>query len=515
MAVDFNQIRNFNFAEQFSKEDRSNLKTLWNRKKGELLYSTADGKLKSMWIWQRIAYSLSSSYRDAVQQGVKRAIQNLTDHIDGVSFKESEAKEGVALTKDTFITELFFKKLAPLSRHVFSRNLQESVIQVLTPKIQVAADEIGPNATEKYKQVYPIAKLWAKLGNIEPLGGASGSYKIIRGEVTQSNGQVIAKESLGIFKPFDEEPLAPSNNRTLQKIKKFFLKIPLSGPIRGSLLKTVAGQAYLAEATAKIVERHVVEAIKEFLAQPNANLDDRLKAGQEWLKLVTDTQVAHLDLRGKEEERAGSFQLWVQETHKEACQFLGMNEFYKKESGSFFGSTIASLIADIRGLQPSAADLKRVLPAELFDLLVIIDYAIGNGDRHGFNWFIVHDQNNQVNGIRLIDGGQAMAPEHPGYFSFMELHKRYLWRNLGLSKEGFTDLGKFVINKLHDHAFQQTLKGEIQALYNKHQPNDQNTTQNRLTRFSERLEVMHRYKDRTKVELGAVRTHRDFNRALA
>ncbi len=77
---------------------------------------------------------------------------------------------GQIVTKDAFITELFFTKLAPLSRLVYSRDLKESVIQVLAPQIDVAADEVGPNATNTYKDAYKVAKLWAKLGNIEPLG---------------------------------------------------------------------------------------------------------------------------------------------------------------------------------------------------------------------------------------------------------------------------------------------------------------------------------------------------------
>lgn len=512
MGININLVNNIQYGEQFTKIDSSNLKTIWNRKSGQLLYATSEGKLKPMWIWQRVMYSLSSSYRESTQQGVKNSIKDLTDHIDALSFKEKDAdvKEASShTTKEAFLTELFFKKLAPLSRGVYTRDLKESVVDVLSTQITVKPEELEANPTDKYKQVYPVAKLWAKLGNIKGEGGASGSYSIIQGTITKSNGTVIEEKALGIFKPFDEEPLAPSNNRTMQKIKRFFLQFPiLSGPIRGSLFKTVAGQAYLAEATSKIVERHVVAAMKDYMERHPNQIDPRYNP--KWLELVTDTQVATLDLCSKK-ERIGSFQLWVEDKFQEACTFFDLNEYYKKES--VLSGTPGSLIADMRGLQPTAAQLKQKLPSELFDMLAIIDYTIGNGDRHGYNWFVTVDQTKAATGIKLIDGGQAMAPEHPGFFSFLELHKRYLWRNLNLSKEKFTDLGKFVIAKLEQS--QKELSTEIEALYTKHQPRDGATTQNRLEKMRDRINVMHRYQDRTKNELAAVRTHRDFRKALA
>lgn len=506
-----NLISNIDFAvPSITPIFAHNLQALWNRKSGGKFHVTSNGQLKTMGLWQRLKYTCSNQYRTQVQQAVKRSIKDITDNITKLNFKQDSI-----LNKDQFITDMFFQKLAPLSTKVYTRDLKKSLITDLSS--QIAAEAMEKSTTQDYKDNYAQAKLWAKLGNIESLGGASGSYCIIQGQILDPSGNPIeVKKSLGIFKPSDEEPLASSNTRICQKIKRWLLNVPvLSKPFRGSLLKTVAGQAYLAEAATKIVERFVVDAASEYVQVHPDDIDARLQGNQEWLKLVTDTQVANIDLRGKG-ARKGSFQLWVQETHSEASQFFGVNELYQKGNNSALKRLLGSFLPIKKKTQPSLLELRKKIPSELFDLLAIMDYATGNGDRHANNWFVMHseDKNQDAKGVRLIDGGQSMAPEHPGMFTYQELHNRYLWRNLALSREHFTPLGAFIITKLNDPACQKQLLDEIQSLYTNHQPNEAVTTLKRLNRMKDRLAVMQycSQKSKTKFELAHIRTHWDIKK---
>lgn len=498
--------------DQIKTFDKNNLNVLWQRRSGEKLYAS-DGQLKVMGFWQRCKYCFSSSFRTSVQTDVQRIIKNLTDHIDAVEFTPESR-----CNKEEFITQLFLTKLAPLSQTIFSRDLKDSVITILFKAVssQMNNEEIGKNASEEYVKMYPEIKLWAHLGNLESLGGASGSYKIIRGKKLNDQGEEMEKEvALGIFKPSDEEPLAPNNNRTMQKIKRWLLSFPVfSKPFRGSLLKTVGGQAYLAEVSTKITEQYVLDAVRKYCSERTNPLDARLQGKQDWLQqLVPDTQVAHLNLRGKG-ERVGSVQLWIQGNPQHARGFFGVNEIYQTGDLPAWKRFLGSFLPISKGTKLPLQELKDKLPAELFDLLVIMDYATGNGDRHAENWFVMTDKTNVI-GIRLIDGGQSMSPKHPRPWAFQELRNRYLWRNLKLSEEPFTDLGKFVIQRLYEHSAQALAK--IGELYTKHQPNKDVMIQGRLHGMGDRIAVLDRFQKegKTKYQLGKTRTHRDIEKVLS
>lgn len=498
---------------QITTIDKDNLNVLWQRKSGEKLYAFTNDKLKVMGLWQRCKYCFSSSFRASVQTDVKRVIKNLTDNIDAVEFTPESR-----CTKEQFIAQLFLTKLAPLSQTIFSRYLKESVIKILAEKVslEIKEKEIGESASEEYRKMYRDIKLWAHLGNLESLGGASGSYKIIQGKKLNAQGEAIDKEyALGIFKPSDEEPLAPNNNRTMQKIKRWLLSFPVfSKPFRGSLLKTVGGQAYLAEVSTKITERYVLNAVHEYCGDKRNLLDARLLRNGDWQQqLVPDTQVANLNLRGNG-KRVGSVQLWIQEAPKDARTFFEVNEIYQRGDLPAWKRFLGSFLPISKGTKPPLEELKGKLPPELFDLLVIMDYATGNGDRHAENWFVMADKTN-VTGIRLIDGGQSMSPKHPRPWAFQELRNRYLWRNLKLSEEPFTPLGKFVIQRLQENV--RALNAEIEGLYKKFQPNKDAITHARLNGMRDRLAVLDRFQqqDNTKYQLGKTRTHRDIDKALS
>lgn len=462
-----------------------NLQTLWNRKSGELLYSD-NGQLKVMGLFQKIHYKLSQSYREQINTTLSKTVSKLTIEMKKDSIEGNRAED--------FISELFFKKLSRLSRQVYKREISENMAALLARRIKLAEGEIPSEASKLYVEAYHGAKLWARLGNFEALSGSSGSYRIIKGKVTKNDGVEEKESTLGIFKPADEDTLAEGNRKTIQKIKRWLLN-SLASPFKGSLFDTVAGQAYVAEAATKLVESHVLEAVEEYLKKDG--IDTKLQALLKNLILITDTHIGKMGF-SEQPEKVGSFQLWVQEPHKEASQALGLKKNYQPY---FLGST------------PSLDELKAKVPPELFDLLVIIDYLTANSDRHGENWFITEDKNGNGTGIRLIDGGWSMSPKHPTWWDKPELEKQYLWQNLALSEEKFTDFGQHVIHYLS--ANKKRLKNAVKALYDQHLVNDLNKNEERINRMMERLEVIAQLgKSATKKELAQIQLEKEIKRLL-
>lgn len=467
------------------ERSQHNLDVLWNRKGGERLYSDESGMLTKMSFCQRLFYRISKSYRDDVNQQLSKTISNLTLDISKKTIDGDQS--------EAFISDLFFHKLSRLSRHVYKRDLTEYVVNILTDKLKLEDEKIPKDASASYATAYKSAKLWARLGNFEALTGCSGSYRIIQGKILKNDGLEEADATLGIFKPAEEDTLAEGNRKMAQRIKRFLIGT-VGIPFKGSLFDTVAGQAYVAEAATKIVERHVLQAVKGYLKTHEVSKE--LQGLLDKLVLVPDTQVGKIGL-GNKAERSGSFQMWVQEAHQEASHFFGVKENYQK---GFLKSN------------PSLEELKAKMPTELFDLLVIIDYLTANSDRHGGNWFVIPDKEGVAKEIRLIDGGWSMAPKHPTAWSKPELGKQYLWQHLALAEEGFSDLARFVIEDLLKN--QDALQADMDNLYNQHFPKEADKNKNRVDRMLERLEVMNLKQDSTKQALAKIRTETEIKQAL-
>lgn len=471
--------------ETFAK-DTENLRVLWNRAKGDYLTVNEEGYLVKMGVMDRIRYTTFSDYRKEVQNKVKNVIDGILCKLDG----KGEQKD--------FISELFFNRLSSLSRKVYSRKLSESTYQVLTNKLLDSVPE-SQKAQMRDKTAIKV-DLWSRLGNFSSLGGCSGSYRIIQGSVEDQQGkEVVEERSLGIFKPSSEETLSANNPKFMQRLKRLMHRTLLR-PISGSLFHTAGGQSYLAEVAAKKVEEIVVEGVNNYL-RTHPNLDERTKRLLDNIELVPNTCVANLKL-GNKGSQLGSFQMWVHEKHEEAAEALGVNLNYQK-SGWF-------------AKQLTLEEAKAKLPAELFDLLVIVDYATGNSDRHGANWFFIMNEKDEVVGIRLIDGGWAMSPEHPEHKLSPELTKQYLWKNIPLSSEGFTDLGKAVAEHLHEN--QDRLTEKLRKLYTRNQTSheEMEIDERRFNRMKDRIEVMEfvSKKGGTKADLAAIRTHKEIDATL-
>lgn len=442
---------------QWQKED--NVLTLFQRKRGEWLV-VEHGEIKTMSTGKKILCSLIPTYRKQQNRQLKEAI--------GTIISQIKLNEHSTEAEKSFVKKLFFEKLAPLSRKVYKRVLDSSVLDYLSN--QAEDEEGGPgDASENFQQKFKSAQIWARLGNFKrPQGGVGGSYAIIEG---------MSKRHLGIYKPHEEDTLAKNNPLMVQKIKYAFAKTIMC-PFSQLAFDTVGGQAYIAEAATTKVEKFVVAACKKYYKSK------KIQAHHD-LEFVPETHIVTLPLAQKS-ARIGSFQLWINDRHQTASQFLNTSRHY--------------------GCNQKAKDeMADKLPGELFDIMVIIDYVTGNFDRHGDNWFIMND----AHGIRLIDGGWAMAPAHPTGWNVAELRNQYLWKKLPFADSSFTELGQFVINEISVN--QDRLGDEVSALYSGRLSNGSI----RIARMKERIQVLQKVKDTiTKRALAEIRTLDSINAHL-
>lgn len=427
----------------------ANMCTLWNRKKGELFYAEG-GRLKTMGRLRCLLYRISSTYRNYVNPDVKRVIDHFVWHV----FDLPEGNNGL------WLKQLFFQKLAPLSRKIYSRCLQDSVIQKLSLNVHYEEGEIAQSASPHYQTTYKAAKFWSLLGNREkPDTGATTTFKILDG-----NGKV-----LGIFKPASKETYAPKAPRSWKQALKYHFFNLIGSPIP----KMNGGQGYVAEAAASVIERHVLAA---------AGLPSHFS-------LVPETHIATLSINNQSER--GSFQLWEQANCKSAFAFFGFKDRYCN-SGS-----------------PSLKEMESQLPTEAFDLFVIIDYASGNCDRHGDNLLIIYNDQNQAMGMRLIDGSRSMPTQHPSWWHIGTKKHQYRWRNFALAHKKFSLLGKETIKKLNQKSL--AMQKEIEALYAQEGIENASLTKQRVQCMAQRLKALFRFRDtKTKYALSYFRTQGDF-----
>jgi hypothetical protein len=452
-AIDL--IKNRSEKKKWELED--NLLKLYQRKRGEKLIVNGN-EIKTMHTGQRVLYALVPWYR-------RKQMKLLEQSINGITSQIRLADQSTEIEK-CFVKKLFFESLPSLSRKIYKRNVDSSVLDYLGDQIE-DEDSLAPDATEKFVETFKSATIWARLGNFKrPKGGVGGSYAIIDG---------TSQQALGIYKPSDEDTLEKNNPYLCQKIKYFLYKTILR-PITGIAFQTVGGQGYFAETVAKRVERCVVESCLAYEKKESFMTEE--------FELIPETQIVTLELAQKA-KRIGSFQLWVDDPHQTASQFFQTSRNY-------------------RGV--TKENMENQLSSELFDLMVIIDYITGNFDRHGDNWFIMDEGND----IRLIDGGWAMAPRHPKGWNVLELRNHYLWKKLPMAESGFTELGRFVIKRIAENT--DSLMANVKSVYGE-QLSD---AQNRINTMKERIQVLQKVDSTiTKKELANIRTLSSIQKVLA
>ena len=94
----------------------------------------------------------------------------------------------------------------------------------------------------------------------------------------------------------------------------------------------------------------------------------------------------------------------------------------------------------------------------LFQKMAIFDVFIGNLDRHEENWFVFLDERGYLVALKCIDNGNCFPRESFSKFSFAFGVKRYLWKNLRIAQEPFTQSLECFIQ---DHLTQERLEAFI------------------------------------------------------
>lgn len=434
-----------------SDKDYHNLKLIVNKEKGDKFISD-NGIMRKMNLFERIFYSFSKGYRNNVNRDLRESIGLLTSHIS--NYHENTNVE-------RFITRLFFEKMSHLSREIYTRDLNEVMLNKLLVKVSRADD------SEHVK----MAKLFAKMGNVQTLDGASHSFRIIKGSHHAEEPMTI-----GIFKPSSGETMAETNPKFMQRLMRR-IAVMLPYWLTGSLIKTVGGQAYVNEAATKLIEEYIMDKYRNI-----KGINDALT-----ITLVPSTSIVTMGIGMKEEEK-GSFQLWIQDKHQNAEDYLDVRHRYQTKLKNIFKS-----------------DGDKFIQEDHFDLMVIIDYLTGNCDRHGKNWFILEDGS-----IKLIDGGWAMSPEHPESILAIELRNQYLWKKLKLADRPLTDNAKNLLRAIEDDKTGfENLKNGLLELYNRELPNSKFDNQQRVDRMVERLHVLFNKKDTHLCQIGAIRLKQD------
>ncbi len=455
-----------------------NKRTLLNRSRGDKYFVDTTGLLLKMNWGQRVVYSLSRNcsklFGDSaskVAQAVKSVISDLIQQPD--TFTDQELKD------------FYLEKTGSLSRLIYDRVIPKSLETKLIKLIPNPSGTKTETFSDQYKTAYKAAKVWARMGNYEMCGGTSGTYKIYGTTVAEDGSQTTT--NFGVFKISEEEQLASNNPRLMQKIKRIFYSLifHLSGGFLCKTFKIAAGQGFLAEVAARTTERFLIKVAQ----------DNGLPTPSEY---VPDTHVAKIGM-GASPERIGSFQLWIDGALPPVnlCDFLGTCPFFI----------------------PNGTVPEEALQQEHLRRLALFDFITGNIDRHGENALVVKNADgSQGHDMYFIDGGSAMAPEHPNGWNLLILRNKYRWRDLlGNHKDFPADL-KFspeeqsFIEKLYDK--KEELVGQIRELYNHHLKDESVENEERVQRMLERIEVLHFMRNQPIAELAKVRTQKDFNRLL-
>ncbi len=351
----------------------NNFELLINRKQGQL-FDVKDGELVSLSWFQRIRYAVQNSYRQAVQARLKPLVSSLAGRI----------------TDETQVQSL---KRLPLS--IFDRTaLSQSFLKSMTPKLTEEQKTDNPEMNLMIRRI----ELAFRLG-IRPQGtdeGTSGSYflKDIRGK------------KLGIFKPADEEVLATHTPKLSSKIKKIFYKI-FPSP---TSTKCMEGAGYKAEEASS--------RISEYL-------------GLYTVPLTRITRLSHPDFyylpavrdKGTLPLKEGSLQTFVQNSET-AEVALGISDLSRYAS-RFYQWLLSS--------PERKGKLYERICDEEFQRFAIIDFLVGNLDRHLANWMLPKDSTAETTEISAIDNGYAMPHKHPE----KKRTNQYLWRILPHAQVNF------------------------------------------------------------------------------
>lgn len=443
------------FGVTVHQDVHKNIAMLRHRKKGDIFY--VQGLcLHKMNVLQKIIFKVSRvfhlSYYNHVQNQVSNRINWTMQNMWTISFDNN--------TYDNELQRLFFDKMARLSERIFNRTQVGPAIQKQLREMvaQESRALISPNVAKTLNEQFIEAQLAIRLGvrPVKPRHGCSETY-IIRN---------IAGENIGVFKTLKnslsmQAPLLPFRMRN---------KLLLSLGHGGSLFSHISKKCHVAE-----------EACYEIASMIGS-------------KSIPQTAVVQLDSfrykRKKVKPQIGSFQLFVPDA-EEGKSFLGVDKAY-------------------RPLRSSKPSLRKELPADLAEDLIINDVIQGNMDRHAEN-FLIQLGKRKTPSLVLIDGGMAFSPTHSD--SSLERDKMYFWTNAGFAKSRFSPQAKKRIKEIYNNKKQ--LRYLLFEKYRAHEP--RHIASQRADRMVERIEMLYWFaceKDYKISRLRKFKTTKQIQRAL-
>jgi|GEM_PF-3450625 len=120
------------------------------------------------------------------------------------------------------------------------------------------------------------------------------------------------------------------------------------------------------------------------------------------LNFVPETRIVEFN------QKKGSFQTFAENTYKEAAEIT----FPKK---------------------PNKNDLYQ------FQMFCVLDYLIGNLDRHDENYLVKLNNQGHIEGIKMIDNGNSFITKNPagGISTYFARKSQYKWKNQTISENTF------------------------------------------------------------------------------
>lgn len=383
-----------------------NLVKLFSREKGTRFYVDSQNKLCCLnGFFQRLWYWFNKSkIENQVSQAVARVVSQLTPE------RITCLNQAGMHDKAVFLSTFYFEKMASLSQRIFDRSLiPESVEDQLMPSLAISKNLLKSSLTrildkkllkeQRYFAKVEAVRLALNLGiDFERLSdGSSGAYL----------GRNRLGQALIIFKPNDEEPFAQNTPKPITRIKNIF---KVAFPVFRTHQNVQGNQGYLAEVGASIVDDHLnlnivpKTHVETFLSKAFQSLNSPLS-------FSSPIPVA----------KVGSCQLF-----KKHCRTA--DEYFEIPS-------LASAFCYSFFINRNRNKILKTLPQALFEKLVILDFIIGNLDRHGSNW-LIKKKDSGITKLFAIDNGLSFYFKHPqGYFS---KRYQYLWALLPQAKIPFS-----------------------------------------------------------------------------
>lgn len=422
---------------------KANYQTLFQRKKWQHFKADSEGRLVLMSAWENLQYFFSPLYRQTIQAGTKRAIEQV--------FREMRMPTEPG---DEFLSQIenLFLRVRSLSKNVFDRAtlrnsplfvpLRERVItymrdvreeqpavgrRVMAERVSIdrklmypsvadggqPVDAYNPEATEENPRELHEKQFWQTMAEAQIAswlfssfkrnsGGTSGNYRIMN----------LEERVVGIFKPVQESPHGPLNPyfwiRMRNMVQTWF------GFDHDRAVDEENG--HLREQFASVVAEEL-GWVNEQTHQP---LVPRARIGR----------MKSLELQNKVDWQEGSIQFFIERARD------GFTHFQVPEW---------TIIRRIESYYPPTDEaIARLINQIDFYRIAIIDYLLGNIDFNLGNVLFVED-----NKVHAIDFWFSMPLIHPK--RWLDTRNMHRWKALSYA----------------NHFVREDIKRQIETVWNR------------------------------------------------